>query len=315
MSLRDDDSGRETGDKGLWHRLLSFLHIDGAQRAAVRGHLSILGRTADEVHSLPSSTATLDKPDKGLVRVSSAGKGIQTTASPTRADKFKFLLFLIVIVALLGITVAMWPYISYLGGDAGREYLTKMVQGAGPWGVLVLLGFQILQVVVAVIPGGVVELVAGMLYGTIGGSAIVTVGSLLSTIIIFYLVRKLGAPFVQAFVSEHERKKMRFLDDPHKLNAAVFILFLIPGMPKDVLTYLVPLTEMRTRDFFILSTLGRVPAIVASCYMGSAFVNGNYVGVIVIGIVISVIAIAGLVYWDALSTFFEKVSSWFKRFE
>ncbi len=314
MSARRGGDGAQDRGRALWRRLLSSLHINGAQRATSRGRSSLSGRKADEMRSLPGSTTSSATVDVGLSRTSPAGTGMRVTTPPSRTDTFKFLLFLCVIVALLGVTVMVWPYVSDFSGTAGRERLVGMVQGAGPWGVVILLGFQILQVVVAVIPGGVVELAAGMLYGTIGGSIIVTAGSLLSTVIIFYLVRKLGAPFVQAFVSEHERKRMGFLDDARKLSAIVFILFLIPGMPKDILTYLVPLTEMRTRDFFVLSTLGRIPAIVASCYVGSALVKGNYVGVVVIGVAIVVVALAGFFYRDALSDLFERIGMWFKRF-
>ncbi len=149
------------------------------------------------------------------------------------------------------------------------------VRQAGPVGFLILLAIQFLQVVVAFIPGEVVQVAAGMIYGPWVGALIVLVGCVVSSAFVFLLVHKLGAPFVQAMVSEKHMAKFRTFENSGKLNIIVFVLFLIPGMPKDVFTYLVPLTHMPLRTFLLLSNIARIPGILVSTYAASGLVEGD----------------------------------------
>ena len=80
------------------------------------------------------------------------------------------------------------------------------------------------------------------------------------------IVHRLGAPFVRDMVSKEHLEKFYEFEKSGKLNVVVFILFLIPAMPKDVFTYLVPLTNMRMRTFLILATIGRIPGVLVSTY-------------------------------------------------
>ena len=88
------------------------------------------------------------------------------------------------------------------------------------------------------------QLAAGMMYGPWLGAALILVGCVISSAFIFELVHRLGAPFVQSTVPVKYMDKFREFEKTGKLNSIVFILFLIPGMPKDVFTYIVPLTDM-----------------------------------------------------------------------
>lgn len=266
----------------------------------------------------PSSDRGMDKTEVSAQEASKCGtderkddanNSVQTNSVKTkipRADKVKFagLMVFFVLVCLIG--VASFPYFKDIASEEGRLALAADIQGAGPFGVLIMFGLQLLQIIVAVIPGEVVQLVAGVLYGTIGGSLIIILGALVSSIIVFYLVRKLGAPFVQAMISEKQMKKLGFLYDAKKLNTVVFVLFLIPGMPKDVLTYIIPLTKVKPADFFVLSTIGRIPGIVASTYAGASFISGNYVQMIVVFVIAGGLGLLGIIFKDRIMRFFEE---------
>lgn len=213
-----------------------------------------------------------------------------------KADIIKFV-GLIVFFLLIGAVVAMlWPYLGELFEEGGVERMIERVQNAGPIGILMLLGLQFLQIIVAFIPGEVVQIAAGMLYGPWLGALVIIIGCIISSAFIFMLVHKLGAPFVQNMVSTEYLEKFRAFEQTGKLNIIVFILFLIPGLPKDVFTYLVPLTDMRMRDFLLLSNVGRIPGIIISTYAADGLIDGRITESIVIFVVAALIAVFGIAF-------------------
>ena len=182
----------------------------------------------------------------------------QTSDGARKSNLFKFVGLLAFIAIVVIIVVAAWPYIADVFSEGGVERLVERVQNAGPFGVLILLGMQFLQVVVAFIPGEVVQIAAGLMYGPWLGSLIILVGCVISSSVIYLMVHKLGAPFVQGMVSTEHLDKFRQFEKSGKLDIVVFVLFLIPGMPKDVFTYLVPLTDMPYKRFIVLTPIGRI---------------------------------------------------------
>lgn len=211
-----------------------------------------------------------------------------------------FFAVLLLIVALL------WPTLSGIFEEGGLQLLIQRMHEAGPLGVLILLGLQLLQVVVAFIPGEVVQVAAGMLYGPIGGSLIILVGAMGASAIVFLLVHLLGAPFVRAMVSDSFLEKFRDFERSGKLNVVVFILFLIPGLPKDVFTYVVGLTDMKLGTFIALSTLGRVPGVFVSCFAASSIMKGDYVTSVIMFAVLAVVAAIGVIFRDKIMDHFAK---------
>ena len=153
---------------------------------------------------------------------------------------------------------------------------------------------------VAVIPGEVVQLAAGLMYGPWLGALIILVGCVCSSALIYQLVHKLGAPFVQNMVSTEHLDKFRTFEESGKLDIIVFILFLIPGMPKDVFTYLVPLTDMELKRFVILSNVARIPGVLASTYTAHGLAEGDIVGPIVVVAIVAIIAAVGIIFRDRI---------------
>ena len=213
-----------------------------------------------------------------------------------RATIFKFA-GLIAFVVLVGVIMFLaWPFIADVFTEGGVDRLVERVRNAGPLGVLMLLGIQFLQIVVAFIPGEVVQLAAGLMYGPVGGAAIVLLGCVISSSVIFLLVHKLGAPFVQGMVSTEHMEKFKKFEETGRLDIVVFVLFLIPGLPKDVFTYLVPLTDMPYKRFIALTTIGRIPGVVASTYAAAGFADGQIVGPIIVLSILAILAIIAIVF-------------------
>ena len=225
-----------------------------------------------------------------------------------RGDIFK-IVGLVAFVAIIGlIGWLMWPYVHTLFEPGGIDEVINDVRNAGPLGFLILLALQFLQIVVAFIPGEATQMAAGMLYGPWIGGLIILVGSVLSSALVFVVVHRLGAPFVRDIVSDKWLEKFERFEQSGKLELTVFILFLIPAMPKDVFTYLVPLTSMRMRNFLLLSNIGRIPGILVSTYAASGLVDGNVWQSIIILAVVAVIAVVCVIFREQIIGAVEKLA-------
>jgi len=227
----------------------------------------------------------------------------------TRADKVKFIVLLLFFLGVVGGSIAVLHYIAMVGTTVFESNLEQIVQDAGPLGVLICFVMQFVQVVVAFIPGEVVQFVIGYLYGTHWGALIIVVSTLIPTILVFYISRKLGAPFVQAITGGKENKWLRFLRKSKNINSLVFILYLIPGIPKDLLSYLFPLTDIKPSAFFVLSTIARCPAIFASTFVSASFRSGDYVQMAIVAVIFGALAVLGIIFNQKVMTWVDKLVS------
>ena len=247
----------------------------------------------------PQSSRVPVQQDNSLSEKASAPDQLHDEDSQStvrKADALKFAGLIAVFAIMAAIVVALWPYLSDIFNEGGVDRLVERVQSAGPLGVLMLLGMQLLQIVVAFIPGEVVQMAAGVMYGPLLGALIILVGCVISSSIVYKLVDTLGAPFVQSMVSTEHLEKFHHFEATGKLDIIVFILFLIPAMPKDVFTYLVPLTDMPLKRFVILSNTARIPGILISTFIASGLAEGNVVSSVIVAVVAGAIAILAIVY-------------------
>jgi uncharacterized membrane protein YdjX (TVP38/TMEM64 family) len=226
----------------------------------------------------------------------------QTTAGTNvskASARVKFIGLIAFVVVLVVLTVCFFLFvpIDKLTSQEGRDEIITLIQGAGAAGVLVCLVLQFIQVVVAFIPGEVVQVAIGAVYGPLWGSIITVAGALISSAFVFVLVRRLGAPFVQGMLGKKDNKWVHYLMDENRgLDVLVLLLFMIPMLPKDLFTYIFPLTKIRPFNFLLLSTVARTPSIVASSFFGGAIAQGDYSGAIIIGVVAGVLALLVIIF-------------------
>lgn len=238
------------------------------------------------------------KEDKGPDPLSSEPKQHRTTHS----DRVR-LVGLIAFFAVMALIIALiWPYVGMIFEPDGLEKLLDQVRDAGWTGVLILEALQFLQVVVAFIPGEAVQIAAGMLYGPWWGALIILVGCIFSSAFIFVLVHKLGAPFVRDMVPEKYMTKFHEFEQSKKFVSVIFLLFLIPGMPKDVFTYITPLSDMKLKQFLLITNTARIPGIVISTYAADGLMEGRLVESIIMFVVLAIIAVIALVVYNKVST-------------
>lgn len=203
------------------------------------------------------------------------------------------ILFVIVLILLtLFFTRILSPYL------ASAEELRTFLDGYGWKGRFILLGLQCLQVVVALIPGEILELGAGYAYGAVEGTLICMAGIAVSSSLIFLLVKRFGTPMVELFVSREKIEQLRFINNSNKLKRLVFLLFLIPGTPKDVLTYFVGLTSMRLPPFLVLSLIARIPSVISSTICGQMLGDRDYATAAIVYAITGIISILGYIIYS-----------------
>lgn len=174
-----------------------------------------------------------------------------------------------------------------------RDYIEQ--QGAA--GPLIMIGIMMLQVVVALLPGEPIEVGAGFIFGWWQGALLCLAGSAIAGGLILLAVRKWGIKLVEAFFPAEKINQYAFLRSEKRLNLLVFMLFLIPGIPKDVVNYLVGLTPMKLGTFVLLTTVARIPSVISSTISGNLAQSENWLGAaITYGITILVTGVCVLWY-------------------
>ena len=216
--------------------------------------------------------------------------------------KLKLVLNIVLIAGFLALLVfaaiRYGPEITRLASKP--EQLREVLNSYGWQGVLIFMLIQLLQVVVAAIPGEVVQLAGGYIYGTWLGTLYSLTGIVAGSVIVFFVARLLGYPLVKTFVSKKNLEKFDFMMNNSKSEIAMFILFLIPGIPKDILTYIAGLTPVKPLRFFVIITIGRLPALLASSYIGYNTQKGNYLIVIILSAAALVLFSAGILLKDRI---------------
>ncbi len=164
-------------------------------------------------------------------------------------------------------------------------------------GAVVMLFVCMAQVVIAFIPGELVEIAMGYAFGPWVGAAICMVGATLGSVIAILLARKFGRRLVESLYPREKIDALPILNTPKKRNFMTFLLFLIPGTPKDLLTYVIGMTNMSIPLYIALTTVARFPSVIMSTLGGDALGENKFKSAIIIFAVAAVVSGAGyLIY-------------------
>ena len=177
------------------------------------------------------------------------------------------------------------------------EQFRAWVQGHGLLGQLAFLGMTVLQIVIAIIPGEPLELGGGAAFGLWRGTLLCEIGILLGGLLVFLFVRRFGVKAVEVFFPREKIESLRFLHNEKRLALWVFILFFIPGTPKDIMTYIVPLTPMKLSTFLLLSTVARLPSVVTSTIGGNALGTGKLTFALIVFSATALISALGILIY------------------
>ncbi|MGD2041456.1 MAG: TVP38/TMEM64 family protein [Anaerolineae bacterium] len=219
----------------------------------------------------------------------------------------------LVLVALLAALIRWWePLYQFL---SDQERVAAWVQGLGLWGPVAITLLELIQALLAPIPGQAIEAVSGYLYGPWLGVVFPLIGIGIGSLITFTLARRFGRPLAIRLIG---KSSMDRLDDLVERGGApfFFLIWLLPFAPDDLACVAAGLTPMPTRQFMILMIIGRLPGIFVSVWVGANAARIEPVWWVVIFVII---AIAALILWrwgdqiqEAILSFIERISH---RFE
>ena len=204
-----------------------------------------------------------------------------------------FLALISVLCVLLG-----KPMLEFLSEpDAMRQW----VAAQGVLAPLCFVGLMVLQIILAFIPGEPLEVAAGVAFGAVNGTLLCMLGATIGGLLVFLFVRRWGMRAIEVFFSREKIQSIKWLQDERKLDFMLITLFLIPGTPKDIMTYAVGLTTMKLPKWMAITTFARVPSIVTSTISGDALGVGQYqLAAIVYGATL-LVSIAGLIVYRKVS--------------
>ena len=201
------------------------------------------------------------------------------------------------------VLLAVLLFFAYIGYEYYFKYsyilknpnrLKEIVLSYGNFSVLVFIFMQILQVVVFFIPGEFIQVAGGYIFGTFSGGIISLIGITLGSTMVYIMTNYYGKPFVEKLLLKKEVKFFKKILEVGSKKIVVFMFYFIPGIPKDALTYICGVSKISIKDFFIYSTLGRIPCIFISSYFGEKIYVGDVRSLITIGVIMSILFLVGI---------------------
>ncbi len=172
--------------------------------------------------------------------------------------------------------------------------------------ILVYIGIQMLQIIISVIPGQAFQFAAGYLYTFFPGLLFSLVGAALGTCVSFYLAKILGKDAVHLFLGEDKTSYYLQRLNSRRAYTIVFLIYLIPGIPKDIVSYVAGISEMKFKPFLAFSLIGRIPGMAGSLLIGALYMREHYIMMGVIAAIAVIAFFLCLIYRKKLQAYIDQ---------
>ena len=166
----------------------------------------------------------------------------------------------------------------------------------GVWGVAAFMLLNMLQVFVAVIPGGPFSVAAGYAFGPLWGTAVCLAATTAAACLVLLLVRRFGGAAVR-FLAGREPEELALFQKMERVEWVLFLVFLIPGSPKDVLSYAAGLTKISLPSWIVINLIGRIPGILLSTLGGDRVMRGEYLPALGFTLLCAALYIVGMIFY------------------
>lgn len=217
-----------------------------------------------------------------------------------RRRKIHSIVSVAVLIAVFTVaTILLWQPFATTFKDP--SFFREWVRDKGLLGRLIFMGTLVLQMIFAIIPGEPLEVGAGLAFGWFDGMLMCLAGAAVGTTLIFLFAKKFGARLVEAFVSREKLESLPILKKQGNLYLLTFILYFIPGTPKDLFTYAMGLTPIRLGPLLLVTSIARIPSVVTSTLVGSALIAQHYRTAVIIYAVTGLISLAGILIYRRIS--------------
>ena len=233
-------------------------------------------------------------------------------SSNVTADRYKktiaVLKLILLVVIIAGIPAFLYiKYGSKIFSKDAADRVAGYLRSNGSIAALLFIGIQIIQVIICVLPGQPVQFASSYVFGVVKGFVLSLIGAVIGTVISFYLARSLGRDAVRLFFGEEKVSDYKAKLDSGRGLLLAFLIYLIPGVPKDLVSYVAGISDMRFRPFLLVATVGRIPGMLGSLLLGHFFGKHDYRSMIIIAAVVAVILIICYIKREALTDFLDEV--------
>lgn len=218
------------------------------------------------------------------------------------SDGQKKAIYIISILIFIALTVLIFvfvgkPLVQYAKDP---EKFKQWIDSYGIYSRLIFVFIVMLQVVVAIIPGEPFEIAAGYCFGVFEGLLLCLIGITLGSLIIFALVDRYEESIVSVFFKEKEFKKLSFLKNKRKAANLAFILNVLPGTPKDLLSYFIGLTPIPLKTWLLIVFIGRIPSVITSTLGGYYLRKQEYGTTTYVFVITALISLIGLFVYNKI---------------
>ena len=204
---------------------------------------------------------------------------------------------LMIVIAILFCCLIGYVMLRFV---SEKEFFQAWMNKHKLLGRLTYIVMVVLQVIIALIPGEPLEIAGGYAFGTIEGTLLYMAAATIGGMLVFLFVRKHGEGTLEMFFSKKDIKGLSFLKDSHKRNILLTVLFILPGTPKDLLCYFAGLTDIKTKHWFIICSLGRIPSVITSTLGGNALETENYWSAVIAFLCAFLISLIGVLIYKRI---------------
>ncbi|MDR0876022.1 MAG: VTT domain-containing protein [Clostridiales Family XIII bacterium] len=220
----------------------------------------------------------------------------------------KWLKIAIFLAVIVGIPVYLFLAVPDFGHIlTDREAFKAFMSVHERQGLAIYLVIQFLQVIMGFLPAQIIQFIGGFVFGIAAGFILSLIGTAVGTFVAFHLARHFGREFVSLFVKEKNLNKFVELMDSGRGYTIVILVFLIPGLPKDIFTYAAGLTRLRAFPYTLMTVIARAPAMLATILFSGFLEAGNYTGVSIVFVVIAALLITILIKRKSIFAYIERL--------
>ena len=214
----------------------------------------------------------------------------------------------LLLLVVLASTPSVWAEARrWYGLVTDREWMRATVESFGWAAPLVFIGIQIAQVIAAPIPGEATGFIGGYVFGTLTGFIYSTIGLTIGSLINFGIGRMLGERFVRRLVSKDRFQRIDRLINRQGI-IALFVMFAIPGFPKDYLCLALGLSTLPVKLFALMTGVGRMPGTLMLSLQGAALYDRSYGLLSVVAGACLVLVLLAYRYREALYRWVERMN-------
>ncbi len=226
-----------------------------------------------------------------------------------RAEKVRaYLKFAVLVILIVGVPA----YIYFFQHDLITQFsnidsVKQIINDNNAASVPLYIAFQIIQIIICIIPGQWLQLAAGIAWGFWIGLLLSLIGALFGSILTYFLAKYLGTDALRLIFGQDKLDQLTEKLDSKAGITAVFLIYLIPGLPKDLCNYAAGVSQIKLKPFLIVSMVGRTPGMIASLLIGKHLSLGSYHVAVIIAVIAGILFVLGIIFRNKLTSFVNKV--------